>query len=111
MKIGEVRVIELDGKPVWMKRLAENFYVLNGVYCAGDGTEDMESPDVIGDYLECATDKDIVYPGANDGWVVMFMQLPDGGYCVGFTHLGMYGHVVSAENCGAALHEYEAWSA
>ena len=109
MEIGEVRICELDGKQVWMKRLAENFYFINGAYCVGDGTLDMESVDVIRRYLGWVEDPDIVYPGADKGYVIMFTRMSSSGYCVSYEYLDIYDRMVSAADCEEALHEYEAW--
>lgn len=110
MEIGEVRIRELDGKPVWMKKLGEDFYLMNGAYCAGDGTLDMESSDVIREYLEWLTGDVIPYRGADNGYTITFTKLASGKYCVNQFRLSMYEEAVSAEHCEAALREYKAWA-
>ena len=110
MEIGEVRIRELNGRPVWMKRLGESFYLMNGVYCASDGTLDMESADVIESYLGWAADEIIPYRGADKGYTITFNLLATGEYCVSQDSLNMYANEVSVEDCEEALREYQAWT-
>ena len=111
MEIGEVRICELDGKQVWMKRLGESFYLMNGVYCVGDGTLDMEASDIIRSYLGWAASKAVPYRGADKGHTIAFTSLVSGDFCVNHGRLDMYEDEVSAEKCEEALHEYQAWTA
>lgn len=112
MENGETRVYDTKEGRIWARKISEQLYVANGVYCAGNKHLDMDDPSVLKEFMDVAARRVFPYPGAGKGYVLTFVRLqadPD-HYSAFYYKLDMFGDSVFEEKCRGALDAYRTWA-
>ena len=111
MKIGEVKVYDTPDGSIWSKKIGEQFHLVNGVYCAGADSLDMDDVSVLKRFLAASENVLFPYPGADAGYVISFFELMarPGNYGASNILLSYFEHI-SKHDCEVALREYRSWA-
>lgn len=111
MEIGEVKIYEIEDGKIWSKKIADDFYLVNGVYCAVFGHRDMEDVSTLMDFMAAAKSDVFPYSGADEGFVIVFGELlgAPGEYCTFEATIDEF-EGVSVIDCKEALYEYRSWA-
>ena len=107
MDIGELKEYDYDGKHVWMKRIAENLYFVNDMYCYACDSLDMEDLKVVMSFLWEFENPAWPYRGASTGDVYAILEIPAGSgkYLGSLWRIEQFGKDV-AKTAKKTLDEY-----